>query len=168
MAGPKDSILRTVTAGLAGWAALNISMFLTFGLIGVGPEGGGILLDPAIQSEKLIKVWTELEPLPLVISNPLPIVVGLFFFALGHAFIYRWLSPFWPEGIGARALRLGLLVFFLSYLFWEFFTPYNQFNEPLVLLALEVFFWAIIAAFEAIVISVVFEYGREWAETGGE
>jgi hypothetical protein len=54
-------------------------------------------------------------------------------------------------------LRLSALIFFLSFLFWEFFTPFNQFGEPLHLIALELIFWAIIALSESIAIAVVFE-----------
>jgi hypothetical protein len=41
-------------------------------LIGFGWNGGGILLDPSVQSPKLIAVWTKLEPLPLVVNAPAP------------------------------------------------------------------------------------------------
>jgi hypothetical protein len=79
---------------------------------------------------------------------------------IGHAFVYRWLSRAWPAGIAARAWRMALLLFFLSYLFWEFFTPLNQFGEPLPLVGIELFFWAIIALSEALVIAAVMEGGR--------
>jgi len=46
-------------------------------------------------------------------------------------------APFWPEGIKARAWRMAALVFFSLILFWEFFTPFNQFGEPLPLIGLE-------------------------------
>jgi hypothetical protein len=56
-----------------------------------------------------------------------------------------------------RALRLAGLLFFMTYLFWEFFTPYNQFGEPLPLIALELGFWALIALSEAFAIAIVME-----------
>ncbi len=52
------------------------------------------------------------------------------------------------------------LIFFLSFLFWEFFTPFNQFGEPLPLLALELSFWAVIALAEAFAIAGVMEGKR--------
>jgi hypothetical protein len=156
----KNSLTRTVIAGLAGGLALNLAMFLTFRLIGFGWQGGGVLLDPTWQSPKLIAVWTRLEPLPLVVVNPAPIIVGLMLFALVHAFIYRWLSPHCPPGLFPRALRLGLLIFILSFLFWEFFTPFNQFGEPRLLIALELLFWALIAMAEALALTAVFEWHR--------
>lgn len=124
------TIGRTFLAGLAGGVALNVLMLLTFRLLGFGWGGGGILLDPSIQSPKLIAAWTRLEPLPLIVSNPAPIVIGLILFGICHALVYRWLSPAWPAGVARRALRLGALVLVLSFLFWEFFTPVNQLGEP--------------------------------------
>jgi len=154
-------MLRTFIAGVAGGTTMNLVMLLTFRALGFGWNGGGILLTSTIQSQKLIAVWTKLEPLPLVIANPLPIVVGLVLFGIGHAFIYRRLSVRWPTGIMHRTLRLAGLLFFMVFVFWEFFTPFNQFGEPLPLIALELFFWALIAIAEAIAIVVVIERGRD-------
>jgi hypothetical protein len=152
---------KTVLAGIAGGLATNVAMLLTFRLLGFGWEGGGILLDPALQSPKLIDVWTRLEPIPLVASRPPVIITGLIILGIGHAFIYRWLSRAWPAGIGARTWRMALLLFFFSYLFWEFFTPFNQFGEPLALIGIELLFWAVIALSEALAIAVVMEGGRK-------
>jgi hypothetical protein len=153
----RHAVLRTIIAGLAGGVALNVAMLLTFRLLGFGWNGGGMLLDPALQSPKLIAVWTQIEPLPLVVSRPAPIVTGLMLFAIAHAFAYRWLAPGWPPGVAARALRLAGLVFGLSFVFWEFFTPFNQFGEPLPLLGLELTFWVAIALAEGFAIAGVMD-----------
>lgn len=155
------SAMRTFLAGLAGGLALNVAMLLTFRLLGFGWNGGGILLDPTLQSAKLIAVWTRIEPLPRVVANPAPIIAGLVGFGVLHAFIYRWLSPAWPPGIANRGLRFALLIFALSYLFWEFFTPFNQFGEPLPLIALELAFWLVIALAEGFAIAAVMERRRQ-------
>lgn len=152
------AVSRTLLAGLAGGLALNLSMLLTFRLIGFGWNGGGILLDPSIQSHKLVAVWTQIEPIPLVVSRPAPIVIGLILFGIGHAFVYRWLAPAWPPGIMARGWRMAALIFFLSFLFWEFFTPFNQLGEPLLLIVLELIFWAAVAIADALSIAAVFEW----------
>jgi len=148
---------RTILAGLAGGTAMNVSMFLTFRLLGFGWNGDGILITSPLQSRKLVAVWTEIEPLPLIVTNPLPMIIGLTLFGVGHAVIYKWLAPSWPGGIVARALRLAALVFFMAFAFWEFFTPFNLFGEPLPLLALETLFWCIIALSEAFAIAAVME-----------
>lgn len=150
-------MLRTILAGLAGGMTLNIAMLLTFRLLGFGWNGGGILLSSPIQSPKLVAVWTQLEPLPLVVANPAPIIVGMVLFGIGHAFIYRSVSAAWPAGILRRGIRFAGLLFFMTFLFWEFFTPFNQFGEPLPLIALELLFWAIIAIAEAFAIAAVME-----------
>jgi hypothetical protein len=164
--GMSCSSCRTILAGLAGGVALNLTMLLTFRLLGFGLNGGGILLDPALQGPKVIAVWTQIEPIPLVVSDPLFIGMGLILFAVFHAFVYQWLAPAWPTGILERAGRLAVLVFGLSFLFWEFFTPFNMFGEPLPLIGLELVFWALIALAEAFVIAVILEGGQE-AGTGG-
>ncbi len=153
----KQSLIRTIIAGLVGGMMINIMMLLTFRLIGMGLDGNGILLDPSVQSKKLIAVWTEIEPLPLVVSNPAPIIIGLILFGILHAFLYRWLSPAWPQGVFPRTLRFAGLIFLLSFLFWEFFTPFNQFGEPLHLVAIELLFWALIAFVESLTIAGIME-----------
>lgn len=150
---------RTILAGVVGGIAMNLAMLLTFRLIGFGINADGFLLDPSIQSRKLIAVWTELEPLPLVVARPAPIIVGLILFGIIHAYIYRWITPAWGRGILKRGLSFGLLVFLLTFLFWEFFTPFNMFGEPVGLIAIELCFWAVIAMAGGLAISVIMETG---------
>jgi hypothetical protein len=155
----KPSHVKTLLAGIAGGFAMNIAMLLTFRFIGFGINADGILLDPSIQSSKLIAVWTEIEPLPLVVSRPAPIIFGIILFGIVHAYLYRWLSPAWPTGIVRRSLSFALLVFLMTFLFWEFFTPFNQFGEPVGLIAIELCFWAIIALADGFTISTIMERG---------
>lgn len=147
----------------AGWAAFNAAMFLTFRLIGFGVDGHGVLLNPQTQSAKLIAVWTKLEPLPLVVAKPHVIILGLYACAFMQAVTYRLLSPAWPAGIRPRALRLAALRFALTFLFWEFFTPFNQLGEPLPLIAVELTFWAVVALAESFAIAVTAE--TLWKDT---
>ena len=153
----RPSIPRTILAGIAGGITLNITMLLTFRLIGFGWNGDGFLLNPAIQSEKLIAVWTKMEPLPLVVVNPAPIIAGLILFGILHAVIYRSVAPAWDGGIRRRAIKFSLLIFALSFLFWEFFTPFNQLGEPIWLIGIELLFWATTALTEGLVVSVIME-----------
>jgi hypothetical protein len=148
---------KTILAGLAGGAAMNLAMLLTFRTIGFGWDAKGILLTSPMQSHKLIAVWTEIEPLPLVVNTPLPVILGMLLFGIGHAYIYKQVSVGWPQGVAPRALRMSGLIFFMSYLFWEFFTPFNQFGEPLPLIALELLFWAVIAIAEGVSITIIME-----------
>lgn len=148
---------RTILAGLMGGLAMLVAMALTFRLIGFGWNGGGILLDPALQSPKLIAVWTSIAPQPLVVGDPMkifPLLIGL---SIIHAAVYGWLAPHWPAGACVRGLRLAGVTFLFSYLFWEIFTPYNLFGEPPALMALELAFWASIAVAEGLAIAWVME-----------
>jgi hypothetical protein len=150
-------ILRTIVAGLAGGVAMNIAMFVTFRVIGFGNGTRGVLLNPSMQSEKLIAVWTRIEPLPVIVSHPFQMAIVLTTLTIIHAFVYRWLAPAWPSGIVGRAGRMGLLLFVLSFLFFEVFTPFNLFHEPLPLVMLELVFWAIVAFAESSAIAWVIE-----------
>lgn len=49
------------------------------------------------------------------------------------------------------------LLFFMTFVFWEFFTPFNQLGEPPQLIALELLFWGLIAVAEAFAIAAVME-----------
>lgn len=149
---------RTVLAGIAGGMAMNIAMLLTFRLIGFGWNADGILLQPEWQSPKLIAVWTKLEPPPLIISQPPIILGGLVLFGIGHSIFYRWLSPAWPRSIWSRGWRFSVLTLGMTFLFWEFFTPFNLFGEPLLLIGLELVFWTIVAFSEGLVLAAVSEW----------
>jgi hypothetical protein len=151
--------MRTVLAGIAGGLAMNLAMFLTFRLIGMGMNGEGFLLDPSIQSPKLIAVWTEIQPLPMVVHRPLPIILGIVVFGIIHAYIFRWIGPAWGPGVVRRGLNFAGIVFLLTFLFWEFFTPFNMFGEPVGLIAIELSFWAVIALADGLVISSIMGEG---------
>ena len=149
---------RILSAGLAGGAALNVGMLATFRLLGFGWSGGGFLLDPSRQSPKLIAVWTVLEPLPLVLTNPAWAGAWLHLFGIVHAAVYEAVVGAWSPGKLGRAVKLASILL-SQYAFWEFFTPYNLFGEPLVLVFSELAFWALVATAEALAIVWV----HDWA-----
>jgi hypothetical protein len=146
---------RTILAGFTGGLAMNVTMLLTFRLIGFGWDGNGILINSASQSKKLVAVWTEIDPLPLVVNTPAPIIIGIILFGVIHAYIFRWLSSAWPAGILNKGLRFAGLIFLTTFLFWEFFTPFNLFGEPIHLLGLELIFWACIVLSDGLAIAAV-------------
>ena len=156
---------RIVVGGIAAGVMMNLVMLLTFRGLGFGWKGDGILLTSPAQSEKLVAVWTELEPLPLVAVAPAPIMIGLVLFGILHAYLFHWLSPSLPSGRVGAGLGFGGLVFVMTFLFWEFFTPFNMFGEPLHLIALELVFWACIALAEGLTIGLII--GRRTPMNGG-
>ena len=93
--------------------------------------------------------------MPLVVNRPAPIIIGIIFFGIIHAYIYRWLAPAWPAGIIKKGLLFAGLVFVMTFLFWEFFTPFNLFGEPLKLIILELIFWALIALADGLTIAII-------------
>lgn len=149
---------KTILAGIAGGFAMNIAMLMTFRLLGFGWDGSGILLESKAQSKKLIAVWTELEPIPLVVNSPAPIIIGIVIFGVIHAYLFRWLTPVWTRGIINQGLQFAVLVFSMTFLFWEFFTPFNLFGEPMHLIALELLFWACIAIADGFTIAAIIGY----------
>jgi hypothetical protein len=143
-------------ASAAGGLALGVSMFLTFRLIGFG-NGGGVLLDPSTQSAKLIAVWTRLEPRPRILTDPLLMQAGFILMAALHAALYKSVSKAWPPGVLSRGVRFSALLYGVAFVFWEFFTPFNLLGEPLPLVALELLFWAVVAASEGFTIAALLE-----------
>ncbi len=152
-----DVTARIFLAGIFGGSLLVFSMFYTFYLIGLGFQNNGILLNPTLQSEKLIIVWTKMEPLPLAISNPILFSGGMILFSLIHAIAYHYVSPPWPHSIKSRTLRLFLLIYFLSFVFVEFYTPFSMLGEPVTMLGIELFFWLICAWIESLGIVFIYE-----------
>ena len=146
---------KIILAGFLAGAAMSVMMTLTFRLLGFGWNGGGILLEDPSQSKKLIAVWTEIEPIPLVVHSPLVIFLGISLYGIIHAYLYAQLAPQWPQGVWQRGLRFAALVFGMTFLFWEFLAPFNMFGEPLHLIALELFFWALVALADGLVLALL-------------
>jgi len=142
----QPTVLRTVIAGIIG-----LFCFLIVNRVGFR-VADSILFDPKLQSPKLIAVWNEIEPLPpahgLVVTLSILVLIGI-----GRAFVYRWLSPSWPPGFAARAIRYWLLIWFLSYFFVEFSAPFTLFGEPTGLILIELVILGVAILTEAFVVT---------------
>lgn len=102
---------KTLVAGLLGGLAFWVVTFLTFVLLGSGlDEASGPLVDPALQSSKLLAVWTELEPLPLFATAPQLILAAYIGFGIGQAFIF---VPYRTRGRPAAGRGPG------AWLYWS-------------------------------------------------
>jgi hypothetical protein len=107
----KPSIPRTLLAGLADGVAFVLGTVVTFAQLAGSRRGQqGLLFDPDTQSEKVIAVWKQLEPLPRVIETPVVILGGMVVFGIAYAFVYRSVAAAWPVGVHRRAWRLALVV----------------------------------------------------------
>jgi hypothetical protein len=146
-------VIRTIPAGFAGGLALALTNFLTFGLLGGSRRGQtGLLFDPATQSPKVIAVYKDIEPLPVIVTRPYLILAGFVVFAIGHALLYRSVAAAWPARYGAQLWRLALTVWFVGTLFFEFLAPFNLLHEPFRVQWWELLFWALSCSAEASVI----------------
>lgn len=134
----------------------GIAMQATTALLWMNPLTTRIILTPEFgQSQKLINVWTVWEPLPRLMQMPSwPMIAGFFVFTLLHVLVYIRLAPLLPGktwlGKGA-SLALGIWVF--QYGYFEFFTPFNQYHEPLHLIAYELLLQGIMALVEGLIIA---------------
>jgi hypothetical protein len=157
---PKPSIRRTLVAGLAGGVAFVLGTFLTFAQLSGSRRGAeGVLFDPDTQSQKVIAVWKQLEPLPRVIETPAVILVGMVAFGIAYAFVYRSVASAWPAGIHHRAWRLALVIW-LAAVFSEFMGPFNVLHQPLQLSVVAWGFWAVSAVAEAYTLVYILDRGR--------
>ena len=137
---------------LAAYAVLQIVIIAAWS----NPLTVRLILTPEFgQSQKLIDVWTVLQPLPLISQQPpLAMMAGFFLYSLLHVAAFVSLFSVIP---GSRwkskgmAFGLGILVF--QYGYFEFFGPFNLFGEPIRLLAYEILMLALMAFSEALVIS---------------
>jgi hypothetical protein len=143
---------RLVLATLAAAAAMQATMAAVW----MNPLTTRIVLTPEFgQSKKLIDVWTRLEPLPRLTQMPDgPMIFGFFVYTVLHVLIYARFAPLLPgrTWVGkGLSLAVGILVF--QYAYFEFFTPFNQFHEPLRLIAYELLIQSLVAAAEGLVIA---------------
>jgi hypothetical protein len=153
----KPTLWRTMLGGVAGFAAFVLALFLTFAQFGGSRRGQtGLLFNPQTQSPKLIAVWKEIEPLPLLIERPAIMFVGYLAFAVSSAFVYRSVRSAWPPGVSRRGWRMALIVWACAF-FFELQGPVNLFHEPVLPLSIALSFWAIAALALAFTIVVILD-----------
>lgn len=131
-----------IRAGLAGAAAFTLANIVSNALF--FQLGRGMLFENPMQSDKIIAVMFEMEPLPLMFTNgPLYLAIAA---ALGvvHGLIFLWLVPVLGQSRFARGLGFAVVIWALMALHFEFHTPFNMFGEPIALVAVELGFWAIV------------------------
>lgn len=163
----RPSLPRTVVGGLLGGFTLALGTVVTFVLLGSGLDHRGVLFDPLTQSGKLIAVWTDIEPLPLFVTAPHVILAGYLLLGFGHALLYRSVVRAWPSTTLSRVWRLAIVIWVFSFVVFEFLGPFNLLGEPLMLVGLELAFWAAAVAGEAVVIVIVLTSPRVYGTASG-
>ncbi|MDA0867849.1 MAG: hypothetical protein O2890_15895 [Cyanobacteria bacterium] len=147
--------VRGGCAGAIAFTVANVVSNLLFFQI-----GQPILFDPTVQSEKLIAVFFEMEPLPLMFTN------GALYMAIGaaigivHGLVFTYVEPILPRSRIRRGVAFAAILWALMALYFEFHTPFNMFREPISLVLLELVFWAIVLLVEGVLISSIYGRGR--------
>jgi len=119
--------------------------------------GREILFDSDMQSDKVIAVITQIEPLPMMVTDPgLYMLISLFIGAL-HGGIFAYVRDSLPENTVKGGLAYGGILWALMALYFEFHVPFNMFGEPLPLVGLELFFWVFVVSTEGLLISTVYD-----------
>lgn len=128
--------------------------------------GRGLILNPEIQSEKVIAVLTQIEPLPLMFTNGLLyLLVGLFIGVL-DGIVFTFIQESLPEQVLQRGIAFGLILWVLRALYFEFHVPFNMFGEPVWLVGVELFFWIIVVLTEGMILALI--YGKGVAPSASE
>lgn len=143
---------RGAVAAIAAWAVLQIVTALAW----TNPLTDRIILTEEFgQSPKLIEVWTRLQPLPRITEDPpIAMMLGYLLFSLIHVGVFVRLFEALPgRGWIGKGTSSGLGILVFQYGYFEFFGPFNQYHEPLRLIAYELLLQGLMAFSEALVIS---------------
>jgi hypothetical protein len=154
---PENKWVRGILGGAMAFVVANVvSNVLFFQLF------SGILFDPALQSEKMLAVLFEMEPLPLMFSNgPLYLAVSA---GIGvvHGIVFVYIEPVLPRGNVVR--RGGAFAAIL----WALMALYfNMFGEPILLVVLELLLWMPVLLTEGILLSLIFGKPRSANDAQG-
>jgi len=144
-------LARRVVAGLVGGL---LATGVGYALFDWSPLSR-VIMDPQLQSPKLLKVWREIQPLPLLITNP-ALLIGLYaVLGVAHSLVYRAISGSLGKGMVRKGVSFGLIIWIFQYVFFEYFTPFNLFGEPAALVVLELGIWLIVALVEGLAIAAL-------------
>ena len=142
---------RGILAGMVGMlASAAVSGPLLFA---VGPF---TIFNETLQSPKVSAVWGELEPLPLMISNPIAFALVLAVLGAVHGLVFVLILRGLPSAGLKRGLFYSLVIWLLSHLFFELQAPYAMLGEPLSLVGVELSIALIGALAEGTVISWIY------------
>ena len=123
--------IRWIRAAIGGAIGLVTAALLGFYIF--FPLTAFLIFDPNIQSAKLIAVWLTLEPLPILLTNPLLFLGGTAIIGVGHGLVFAGIVKGLPEPLLKRGVVYGLVLWALLFIFLVFFTPLNLLGAPLTL-----------------------------------
>lgn len=132
------------------------NMLLLFGLF-LNPLSQQIIFSDAMgQSSKLIGVWTQIEPIPSLLSLAPALITMPSIATIVFARFYDQLPT---RDRRIKGLSFGIMLWSLVAVFFELFTPFGLFGEPPNLLAYELMLWFI--GMSAIGILMGILYGKQ-------
>ena len=131
-----------------------LNMFILFGLF-MNPISKEIIFSESLgQSEKLVNVWNTIVPIPSIQSLAPGLLITPAIFSILFAIIYDSIP-------GTSKLKKGFsfgIIWWASVaVFFELFTPYGLFGEPLHLLGYELFLWFVGLISVSLVLSFIYK-----------
>ncbi|NEO26351.1 MAG: hypothetical protein F6K03_05490 [Kamptonema sp. SIO4C4] len=150
-----SKLVRGGIAGAIAFVVANLVSTLLFFQI-----GKPVLFDPEVQSEKVMAVLFEMEPLPLMFTNGLLYIAIAAVIGIVHGVVFTYIEPCLPKKRIKRGATFAVILWALMALYFEFHTPFNMFHEPVSLVLLELFFWIIVLMVEGVLISLLYGQSR--------
>lgn len=157
--------LRLVGAAAVAFAATGVAALALWG----NPLTWRLVLTPEFgQSDKLLAAWLYLPPRPKIDlwtpgafppAGQLQMAGLLFGLTLAHAWVYGVVREALPGRGWRKGIGFGVGIWLFSYVFFELFTPFNLFGEPLHLLAYELILWLGVALTEGCTLAALIEAG---------
>jgi hypothetical protein len=106
------------------------------------------------QSTKLIEVWKKIEPIPTLLS----LLPALIIPPIIYCILFTLFLPALPGKTGIKkGFSFGVMLWSLIALFFELFTPFGLFGEPLHLLLYELMLWFIGLTTVGTVIGMIYD-----------
>ncbi len=160
---PENKWIRGLLGGAVAFVVANVvSNVLFFRLF------SGVLFDPAHQSEKVIAVLFEMEPLPIMFSNGLLYLAIAAGIGMVHGLVFVYIEPVLPHrNVVSRGVAFAAILWGLMALYFEFHVPFNMFGEPVLIVVLELLLWVIVLLTEGILLSLLFGKQRSTAGAQG-
>lgn len=145
---------RWIRAAIGGAVGFTTAAFI--GFVALFALAAPLLFDPSIQSAKFIAVWQTLQPLPLVVTNPLLFLGGTAIIGVGHGLVFAAIVKGLPEPLLKRGFVFGVVVWALLFIFLVYFAPFNLLGAPFVLWSMVIVSFFFVAQVEGLIISLVY------------
>lgn len=131
-----------------------LNMFLLFGLF-MNPISQEIIFSNSLgQSQKLVDVWNTIEPVPSLNSLMPSLLIPPTVYSILFAILYDSIPG---KTKLKKGFSYGIIWWVTVAVFFELFTPFGLFGEPLHLLAYELFLWFVGLMAVSLVLSFIYK-----------